>query len=185
MRTVRTRLAVLALLVGLIGMAVACGDGDDGGPAPVAAEGVELTADVRLVDRQVEFDYRLANDGDEAVAAVDPQGFVNGSRTDKLGDGRYRYVLQRREEGSEGGGDLDATPSQGLRLAAGEMVEGSAGLVGRIEHRLDGVELCVEIVPSGGRAGDEPGVAVLDRRDPDEPPVLACTGVLDVEDATG
>ena len=183
MRTVRTRLAALALLVGLAPTAVACGDGDDGGPAPVAAEGVELTADVRLVDGQ--FDYRLANDGDEAVAAVDPQGFLNGSRTDELGDGRYRYVLQRREEGSEGGGDLDATPSQGLRLAAGDVVEGSAGLVGRIEHRLDGVELRAEIVLGGGRAGDEPGVAVLDRRDPDEPPVLACTGVLNVEDATG
>ena len=79
--------------------------------------------------------------------------------------------------------------------AAGQVVEGSAGLVGRIEHRLDGVELCVEIVPGGGRAGDEPGVAVLDRR---ETPTAAGAGlrgpwgrrgrasvILDVEDATG
>ena len=64
---------------------------------------------------------------------------------------------------------------QGRAVPEGDEVTGTARVTGEFEEVPPAVELCIEVVTEGVQdAGD--GIVTFPYRDPDTPPVLACSG---------
>lgn len=186
--------ALLALAcLGLLGSG--CGDDGDGTttttrPAPtspdgqepdtvattgIPASGVTLTATVRLDRSRVVFDYTLANTGGEPVAVVDPAGVVDV--LDPAGEGAYRASFLRATGDPSGGSPLPSL--EGLVVAPGAELTGTAGISGQFEDLPDRVQLCLEVVPAPWTdAGG--GVARFPYRSTGTDPLLACTDQLPV-----
>jgi hypothetical protein len=145
-----------------------------GTPAP----GVTLTATVRLDGTRVAFDYALANSGVEPVAVVDPAGVVDA--LDPAGDGAYRASFLRATGDPSGGSPLPSL--EGLVVAPGAELPGTAGITGRFDELPDTVQLCIEVVPAPWTdAGG--GVARFPYRPTGTPATLACTDQLAVPPA--
>jgi hypothetical protein len=188
------RLVAAALLAATLAAGVAgCGGDDRGGAPPTTAtgsqedttvpttdtptapDGVSLSAAVRLDRRRVLFDYTLANTGAEPVAVVDPTRVID--TLDQLADGVYRAGFLRNQADPAGGSPLPFL--EGVIVAAGGELTGTAGITGQFDELPEKVQLCIEVVPqpwtdAGG------GVAQFPYGTPAAERLLACTEQLAV-----
>jgi hypothetical protein len=189
---------VAVAAVGLVSVAVGCGDDEAGtsppstppsttaggqedttvpssdAPTPAVA-GVSLTASVRLDGSRVLFDYALANTGSEPVAVVDTAGVIDV--LEPTGDGAYRAAFLRTEGDPAGGSPLPSL--QGVVVAAGDELARTAGITGQFDRLPPAVQLCIEVVPQPW-TDHGAGVARFPYRPTGTEPALACTDQLTV-----
>lgn len=185
--------------LGLSGVLVLGGCGDDDGPADddgstaaangagedsdVAddtwpqAEGVTVEAQVTPGDRHVTIAFTITNTGDTPVAVPDPE--ATPDRASTLGDGTVRVSFLGPEGAADGGGE-PPPPGEGVLLAAGAGHSGTTTALTRGGDLPATVEVCVEVVADFQADDDGDGLVTFPYRPTTERPTVACSGPVPV-----
>lgn len=194
------RVARATLALGLAGVLVLGGCGDDDGPADddgsgtaaadganeegdvtddawPQAEGVTLEAQVAPGDGHVTIAFTITNTGDTPVAVPDPG--ATPDRESTLGDGTVRVSFLGPEAAAAGGGE-PPPPGEGVLLDPGAGHSGTTTALTRGGDLPTTVEVCVEVVDDFQADDDGDGLVTFPYRPTSERPTVVCSGPVTV-----